>query len=86
MLNIPVNNFSVMLGQSHHFLGITSTFRGVNVSAQGHNMAEVGIEPQTSRSGVRDSTTRPPRSPQIKDENGVIMVRVFYVNYNVNLS
>ena len=31
MLNFPVNNFSVMLGQSHHFLGIISTFRGVNV-------------------------------------------------------
>ena len=30
--NVPVNNFSVMLGRSHHFLGITSTFRGVNVS------------------------------------------------------
>ena len=26
MLNIPVNNFSVMLGWSHRFLGITSTF------------------------------------------------------------
>ena len=32
MLNIPVNNFSVMSGRSHRFLGITSTFRGVNVS------------------------------------------------------
>ena len=29
-LNVPVNNFSVMLGRSHHFLGITSTFQGVN--------------------------------------------------------
>ena len=26
MLNVPVNNFSVMLGWSHRFLGITSTF------------------------------------------------------------
>ena len=26
MLNAPVNNFSVMLGRSHRFLGITSTF------------------------------------------------------------
>ena len=32
------------------------------VFAHGHNMTDVGIEPQTSRSGVRDSTTRPPRS------------------------
>ena len=28
MLNIPVNNFSVMLGRSHRFLNITSTFWG----------------------------------------------------------
>ena len=28
MLNVPVNNFSVMLGGSHRFLGITSTFGG----------------------------------------------------------
>ena len=27
-LNVPVNNYLVMLGQSHPFLGITSTFRG----------------------------------------------------------
>ena len=32
MLNIPVNNFSVMSGRSHRFLSITSTFQGVNVS------------------------------------------------------
>ena len=31
-LNVPVNNFSVISGQSHRFLGITSTFRGVTVS------------------------------------------------------
>ena len=31
-LYIPVNNFSVMSGQSHRFLGITSTFWEVNVS------------------------------------------------------
>ena len=31
-LNVPVNNFSVMSERSHSFLGITSTFRGVNVS------------------------------------------------------
>ena len=29
---IPVNNFSVMSGQSHRFLGITSTFWEVKVS------------------------------------------------------
>ena len=32
MLNVPVNNISVMLGRSHRFLGITRTFFGVNMS------------------------------------------------------
>ena len=26
IFKVPVNNFSVMLGRSHQFLGITSTF------------------------------------------------------------
>ena len=68
-LDVPVNNFSVMSGRSHRFLGITSTFRGVNVSllndifAQGHNTAEVGIESPTPRSGDKtsDQTGRIPR-------------------------
>ena len=42
---------------------INQYFRGVKWLAQGHNTAEVGFEPQTSRSGVRHSTTEPPRSP-----------------------
>ena len=42
---------------------ITSTFGGVKCLAQGHNTAVVGFEPPTSRSGVRHSTTEPPRSP-----------------------
>ena len=32
---------------------------------QGHNTAEVGIEPPTSRSGVWHSTTEPPHSPNL---------------------
>ena len=32
ILYVLVNNFSVMLGRSHRFLGITSTFWGENVS------------------------------------------------------
>ena len=32
LLNVPVNNFSVMSGRSHCYLGITSTFWEVNVS------------------------------------------------------
>ena len=31
-LYVPVNNFSVISGWSHRFLGITSTFWEVNVS------------------------------------------------------
>ena len=42
---------------------INQYFWGVKCLAQGHNTAEVGIEPLTSRSGVRHSTTEPPRSP-----------------------
>ena len=43
---------------------INQYFRGVKCLAQGHNTAAVGFEPPTSRSGVRLSTTEPPRSPQ----------------------
>ena len=42
---------------------INQYFRGVKCLAQGHNTAAVGIEPPTSRSRVRHSTTEPPRSP-----------------------
>ena len=42
---------------------INQYFRGVKCLAQGHNTAGVGFEPPTSRSGVRHSTTEPPRSP-----------------------
>ena len=41
---------------------INQYFRGVKCLAQGHNTAAVGFEPPTSRSGVRHSTTEPPRS------------------------
>ena len=44
-------------------MGTTSTFR-VKCLAQGHNTAEVGFEPPTSRSRVQHSTTEPSRSPQ----------------------
>ena len=46
---------------------INQYFRGVKCLAQGHNTAAVGLEPQTSRSGVRHSTTEPPRSPRKED-------------------
>ena len=47
-------------------------FRGVKCLAQGHNTAAVGLEPRTSRSGVRHSTTEPPRSPK-KDEKNALL-------------
>ena len=50
---------------------INQYFRGVTCLAQGHNTAAVGFEPPTSRSGVRHSTTEPPRSPQIKKKRVV---------------
>ena len=42
---------------------INQYFWGVKCLAQGHNTAAVGLEPRTSRSGVRHSTTEPPPSP-----------------------
>ena len=42
---------------------INQYFRGVKCLAQGHNTAAVGLEPPTSCSGVRHSTSEPPRSP-----------------------
>ena len=48
---------------------INQYFRGVKCLAQGHNTAVVGFEPRTSRSGVRHSTTEPPRSPKLQSKN-----------------
>ena len=48
---------------------INQYFRGVKCLAQGHNTAAVGLEPRTSRSGVRHSTTEPPRSPTRPNDN-----------------
>ena len=60
-LYVPVNIFSVMSGRSQRFLGLTS--KELMCLAQGHNtVALVGIEPRTSRFGVRRPTTAPPRS------------------------
>ena len=57
---------------------INQYFRGVKCLAQGHNTAEIGLEPRTSRSGVRHSTTEPPRSPLGKRELVcVLLVHLF---------
>ena len=52
---------------------INQYFRGVKCLAQGHNTAAVGLEPPTSRSGVRHSTTEPPRSLLILSWDGSIV-------------
>ena len=62
LLNAPVNNFSVMSGQSHRFLGITSTFWEVNVSCSRTQYGDLSEDRTPDLSlGVRRSTTRPPR-------------------------
>ena len=38
--NIPVNNFSVMLGLSQHFLSINQYCRDLMCFAQGHNTSK----------------------------------------------
>ena len=50
--NVPVNNFLSHVGTEPPFPGYYQYFRGVKCLAQGHNTAEVGFEPPTSRSGV----------------------------------
>ena len=73
-LNVPVNNFQSCRDGAIASWVINQYFRGVKCLAQGHNTAAVGLEPRTSRSGVRHSTTEPPRSPtallESAEENG----------------
>ena len=88
-LNVPVNNFSVMSGRSHRFLGswvINQYFRGVKCLAQGHHTAAVGIEPPTSRSGVRHSTTEPPRSPMsfMPQSTHILFLSFYYDSFFPN--
>ena len=55
MLNVPVNNFSVMLGRGHRFRGNTSTF-GVNMSC---SRTQHG-DPGSGVRGVYRQGTAPP--------------------------
>ena len=72
MFNVPVNNFSVILGRSHRFLGIYQYFFGtLKFLAQGHYMAVMGFEPWTTCSGVRSFTTEPPRLLQNAENRSV---------------
>ena len=70
ILNVPVNNFSVMLGRSHRFLGITSTFWGVNVpcSRTQHGLTRVRLEPLTSGSGVQGINHQATELPSVLRE------------------
>ena len=63
MLNIPVNNFSVMLGQSHRFLGITSTFLGGKyvLLKDTTQRPELVLSPRPLDPESEVLTTRPPR-------------------------
>ena len=65
-LQCPSQQFFSLVGTEPPLPGYYQYFRGVKCLAQGHNMAEVGFEPPTSRSGVRYSTTEPPCSSVIQ--------------------
>ena len=60
---------------------INQYFRGVKCLAQGHNTAAVGLEPRTSRSGVRHSTTEPPRSPKWLAVTDCFEIIAYYWSY-----
>ena len=60
ILNVPVNNFTVMLGQGHRFLGITSTFGEYICLAKGHNIVtRVRSDTRTLASEADALTTSP---------------------------
>ena len=63
---------------------INQYFRGVKCLAQGHNTAAVGFEPRTSRSGVRHSTTEPPRSPSLSWIPKQYIVQICILSENLN--
>ena len=90
MLNVPVNNFSVMLGRSHCFLGITSTFWGVNMSClrTQHGDPSEARTP-TSGSGVRGVNHQPARGDVIANDWCIIILDTLYISifirYLINL-
>ena len=63
LLYVSVNNFSVILGWSHRFLGIYQYFGNLKVSCSRKLYGGRGV-PWTSRSGVQSSTTEPRWPPQ----------------------
>ena len=85
--NVQFNNFSDVSGQSHRFLGIYQSFGNLKVSCSRTLYGGRGVEPWTSRSGVRSSTTespRPPRSQCISDKGTIkaIIIRKTMYIYN----
>ena len=74
--------FSVMLGRSHRFLGITSTFWGVNVpcSRTQHGLTQVGLEPPTSGSGVRGINRQATTLPGLQGINAVFLTIILFAN------
>ena len=66
MLNIPVNNFSVVLGRSHRFLGITSILGGKYVLLKDRTQRpEWGLNPRPLDPQSKVLTTRPPGPPTL---------------------
>ena len=66
VLNVPVNNVTVMLGQGHRFLGITSTFGESICHAKRHNIVtRVRSDTRTlaSESDALTTSPAPPPSP-----------------------
>ena len=59
-VNVPVINFVVILGRSHRFLGITSTFWGILLKDTTRR-AEWGSNPRPPDPGFEVLTIRPPR-------------------------
>ena len=55
--NVPVNNFSVMLGRNHRFLSITSIFWEVNVSCSRTQHGDLS-EDQTPDLSLQSPTSR----------------------------
>ena len=77
MLNVPVNNFSVMLGRSHHFLGIASRLGGKFVLFKDPTRHLSGA--QTTDLWIRSPRCKPPghRAPSM-DLVNVLLTPVHY--------
>ena len=72
MLNVPLNNFSVRLGRSHRFHGITSTFGGKYILLKDTTRrAEWVSNPRPLDPESEVLTTRPPRPLNVSVVTGV---------------